>query len=365
MINRSLVYSLITLLLGLSFIALSLLLEVLVFNLLDQKYSVVVAIISALGTIALFRPASFRLQQFIDHRFFKIHIDYQTKHRLKPSGGFQLFEEVQQVGDYEITEMIALGGMSEIYKGTHLATGEEAAVKILVEPYSQEREKRKQFFHEAQTISRLEHNNIIKLIDYGETGELNYMILEFISNHTLANQISTHAPLNLKFTHSMIDQISQALDYAHQLGIIHRDIKPSNVLLRPPSEENRIPQPVLTDFGVAKADSQHNQSRKGGFVGSLDYISPEQIQASDQLDHRADIYSLGVMTFQMLTGQLPFHSNNRAATLIAHIRQPAPNILAYNPELPDKVAFAVLKAMSKNPEDRFNRASDFALAIKI
>jgi serine/threonine-protein kinase len=364
-INRSLVYGLMTGFLGIFFIGLFMLLEALYFSLLDTHFSVAVAITSALITITLFRPARFRLQQFIDNRLYKIQIDYHTERKQLPSYGFQLLEELHQIGDYEIVEMIARGGMSEIFKGKHIRSGQEAALKILLEPYAQTEDLRSRFTHEAQTLSKMDHDNIVKLLDYGETGELNYLIMEFISYQSLANRINSDAPLSLEYTSHIIGQTAQALDYAHQLGIIHRDIKPSNVLLRPSASTEQFPQPVLTDFGIAMIEIQSGKEFQDGLVGSLDYISPEQIQASEIIDHRADIYSLGVMAFQMLSGQLPFQTGNRAATLIAHIQQPAPNILAFEPNLPDKVAFAILKAMSKKPDDRFGRASDFAQALKV
>ncbi|MEN8240997.1 MAG: serine/threonine-protein kinase [Chloroflexota bacterium] len=364
-INRGLGFTLLTIVLGLAFFALFTFLEALFYALLDNQYSAVVAITSGLVTISLFRPTRGWLQNFVDNRIYKIQIDYWEKKKLLPSYGFQLLQKLNKVGDYEITEMIARGGMAEIFKGKHVATGKEAAVKILLPHFAQDQLAQKRFIHEAQTISQLEHDNIVKLFDYGETDDLIYMIMEFISYQSLANQIKTEAPLSLKYTHQIITQIACALDYIHQQGTIHRDIKPSNILLRPAQSKDHPPQAVLTDFGIAKTSTQSEQLRNQGFIGSLDYISPEQIQAAVNLDQRADIYSLGVMTFQMLAGNLPFQTKNRAATLIAHIQQPVPNILAYNPGLPDKVAFSIVKAMSKNPTDRFDRASDFAEALKI
>jgi serine/threonine-protein kinase len=161
----------------------------------------------------------------------------------------------------------------------------------------------------------------------------------------------------------MILQTTQALDYAHEKGIIHRDIKPSNLLLRPPSSGQAFPQPVLTDFGIAKSTHPSIWQPRRGFLGTVDYISPEQIRASEDVDHRTDIYSLGVMAFQLLSGRLPFQAGTRAEVLLAHLRQPAPNILAYNPELPDKIAFAIRKALAKDPNDRFDRAGDFSQAL--
>jgi serine/threonine-protein kinase len=209
----------------------------------------------------------------------------------------------------------------------------------------------------------MNHENIVKLYDYGETDELYYIIMEFVSYHTLANQIKTEAPFNMDFTQNIIGQTAQALDYAHGLGVIHRDVKPSNLLLRSPINGADYPQPVLTDFGIAKVEAPKTSWARTGFVGSFDYISPEQIQASDDVDCRTDIYSLGVLAFQMLAGELPFIADTHAATLIAHIQQPPPNLLAYNAAVPDRAAYAIMKAMAKDPQDRFESAASFAQAL--
>jgi tRNA A-37 threonylcarbamoyl transferase component Bud32 len=362
-INRGLVYFLITVFLGLIFFIFYHLLRSLLTAITGSQNILVVALTSALVTFSLFSPARSTLQRLIDRYIYKIFIDYQPNSRRTSTRGFSLLEKKSQIGDYEIVEMIARGGMAEIFKGRHVTSGHEAAVKIMLEPYAQHKEFQKRFSHEAQTISQLDHPNIIKLIDYGESREMFYLIMEFVSYQTLATHIKGHAPLSLDFTREIIRQTSLGLDYAHQNGIIHRDIKPSNLLLRLPQAGNQYPQPVITDFGIAKMDGQTRWGRRHGFVGSFGYISPEQIQVADNVDQRTDIYSLGVITFQMLTGRLPFAADSRAGTLIAHLQQPPPNILAFIPELPDSIAFAIRKAMAKDPQDRFTRASEFAQAL--
>jgi tRNA A-37 threonylcarbamoyl transferase component Bud32 len=362
-INRSLVYSIMTGGLVLIFLLFYQLMKELLSALPGNQNLSVVALTSALIAVLLFRPARNSLQRLIDRHLYHIHIDYHRRGKPIPTHGFSLLADYTQVGDYEIVEMIARGGMAEIFKGKHVTTGQEAAIKILLEPYALREEFQKRFAHEAKTISTLEHPNIIKLYDYGETRELFYIIMEFISYQTLATQIASNAPLDLEFTRHIIQQTAQGLDYAHKRGIIHRDVKPANLLLRDSGPEDPLPQPVITDFGIAKTNQQHIWRQRRGFVGSYDYISPEQIQASEGVDHRTDIYSLGVIAFQMLTGKLPFPGESRAEILIAHLQRPAPNILAYNPEIPDQVAFAIRKAMAKNPQDRFESAGHFALAL--
>jgi tRNA A-37 threonylcarbamoyl transferase component Bud32 len=362
-INRGLVYTLITVFLGLVFFIFYHLLRSLLTAITENQYILVVALTSLLISVSLFPPTRRTLQRLIDRHVYNIFIDYQPRLSRTSSRGFTLLEEKSQIGDYEIVEMIARGGMAEIFKGRHVTSGREAAVKILLEPFAQHEEFQKRFAHEAKAISQLDHPNIIKLIDYGETREMFYLIMEFVSYQTLATQIKSNAPLSLDYTREIIRQTAQGLDYAHQNGIIHRDIKPSNLLLRPPVGGKKVHQPVITDFGIAKIDGQSRWRQRRGFLGSFGYISPEQIQASDKVDQRTDIYSLGVITFQMLTGHLPFEAVSRAGTLIAHLQQPPPNILAYIPEIPDSIAFAIRKAMAKDPQDRFGRAEQFAEAL--
>jgi hypothetical protein len=364
-LNRGLVYFLVTSFLVFTFYILFQLLQILFSSLTGDQQPTVVAVVSALIAVVLYKPTRVRLQQYIDKRVYQIHIDYRRRDKPQPTFSFQLLEEYHQVGDYEITEMIARGGMSEIFKGKHVTSGQEAAIKILLKPFTQYVEFRKRFTIEAKIISQMDHKNIVKLYDYGETKELYYIIMEFVSYHTLAAWIKTDAPFGLDFTQHIICQTAQALDYAHKLGVIHRDVKPSNLLLRSPMKGENFPQPVLTDFGIAKVNTPKTGWRRTGFVGSFDYISPEQIRASDDVDYRTDIYSLGVLAFQMLSGQLPFPADTHAATLIAHIQQPPPNLLAYNPDIPDRTAYAIMRAMAKDPQDRFDNAVTFAEALQI
>jgi tRNA A-37 threonylcarbamoyl transferase component Bud32 len=362
-INRGLVYFLATSFLLFTFYFLFQVLQILLSSLTGDQQPAVVALVSALIAVVLFRPARSRLQRYIDERYYHIKIDYRGEDKTKSTFSFQLLEDYHQVGDYEIIEMIARGGMSEIFKGKHVATGEEAAIKILLKPFAQYAEFRQRFAHEAKIISQMDHDNIVKLYDYGETDDLYYIIMEFVSYHTLANQMKTAAPFDLDFTQHIICQTAQALDYAHNLGVIHRDVKPSNLLLRSSVKGTPYPQPVLSDFGIAKAEAPTTGWRRTGFVGSFDYISPEQIRASDDVDCRTDIYSLGVLAFQMLAGELPFSAETHAAMLIAHIQQPPPNLLAYNADVPDRTAYAIMRAMAKDPADRFADAASFAQAL--
>jgi len=162
-----------------------------------------------------------------------------------------------------------------------------------------------------------------------------------------------------------VQDIASALDYAHALGIVHRDIKPSNIMLEPITQttSRRTHRAVLMDFGIAKMLSAMTQLTGTGMVGTVDYISPEQIQEAAEVDGRADVYSLGIVTYQIFTGQLPFRHNNPAAILMAHLIQPAPDLRDAAPELSDAASYAVMRAVAKKPEDRFATAGEFVEAM--
>jgi serine/threonine-protein kinase len=215
---------------------------------------------------------------------------------------------------------------------------------------------------EAQVISTLEHPNIVRMFDSGEQNGKYYMVMEYISGKDLDHLLNANGTIPLVQALSILKQVAGALDYAHARGYVHRDIKPSNVILDGAANEQRA---VLTDFGIAKiVDARTVMTRTGYMLGTFSYIAPEQIEESSNVDGRADIYALGVMAFQMLTGQLPFTQNNPGALLIAHMTQPPPDASLFVPDLPSTVSMAIQKAMSKKPADRFLTASEFITELE-
>jgi serine/threonine-protein kinase len=188
------------------------------------------------------------------------------------------------------------------------------------------------------------------------------MVMEYLTGKDLSEFLRANGKLSLSQALPLIKQIASALDYAHTQGLVHRDIKPSNVLLDTTSTNNI--HAILTDFGIAKIiQSNTAMTRTGGILGTFDYIAPEQIQESANVNGKADIYALGVMVYQMLTGEMPFKHNNPGALLIAHLNQPPPDACDVLPDLPYHIGYAIQRAMAKKPDERFSTAAEFVMEI--
>lgn len=356
-INRSLVYGALTVLLALVFGG-SLFL---VSRIVEGQNFILAFGITALIAGSSFNPTRRRIQRFVDQRFYHINIDYQKTPLDIPSGSATQVLRATQFGVYQNLELIGRGGMAEVYKSTHPTLNKPVAIKILPDHLAEESDFRQRFTREAQVVSKLEHPNIVRIFDSGEQDGKHYMVMEYLSGSDLGALIRANGRLSLSQTLSLVKQIAAALDHAHSQGYIHRDIKPSNVLLD--TSHNEI-HAVLTDFGIAKILNVHTaMTRTGSVLGTFDYIAPEQIQEASTLDGRADIYALGVMVYQMLTGELPFKHNNPGALLIAHLNQPPPDSCSLVPDLPERICGAIQKAMAKKPEERFAMASEFATAL--
>ena len=351
LINRSLVYSTLSILL-LALFGLSLLL---VSQILQNMTggSLVAASISAVLFGLIFQPARRGLQRFVDQRFYNIQIEYQRPLPAAPASS----GTAASFGPYSNLELLGRGGMGEVYKAWHPTLKKTVALKLLTAQSAANEETRKRFEREVKIASGLSHPNIVQIIEAGENNGEAYLVMEHIQGQDLAAYLRTHGPLALDKARPILREIASALDYAHAQGLVHRDIKPSNVML----DGTRC---VLMDFGIAKqTGSQSFLTHTGGMLGSLDYIAPEQIQAAKNIDGRADIYALGVMAYQMLTGVLPFRHDNPGALLIAHLMQPPPDARELAPDLSAAAAAALQRAMAKSPEQRYASALEFVEAL--
>jgi len=357
-INRSLVYGSLTVLLALVFGG-SLFL---VSRIVEGQNFVLAFGITALIAGSSFNPTRRRIQRFVDQRFYHIHIDYQKTPLEISSGSATQVLRGTQFGVYQNLELIGRGGMAEVYKSTHPTLHKPVAIKILPDHLAAEEDFRKRFTREAQIVSKLEHPNIVRMFDSGENNGKHYMVMEYLTGKDLSEFIRANGKLTLSQALPLVQQIASALDYAHKQGLVHRDIKPSNILLDTTSTNNI--RAILTDFGIAKIIQSNTAITKtGGMLGTFDYMAPEQIQESANVDGRADIYALGVMVFQMLTGDVPFKHNNPGALIIAHLTQPPPDACKQLPDLPETVCDAIQQAMAKKPGERFATASEFAIAL--
>ena len=360
-INRSIVYALVTLFLGMVFAGGFFGIRALIQATLGGDQPLYPVILSAIVVAGLFTPASRRLRRFVDRRLYGIDVDYSdaARHEEALRKSMAQEEPVSSFGKYKALGLVGRGGMGEVYRAKDPDSGNEVAIKTLyIRGEGHKEELVKRFRREAKAIEELKHDNIVKLFDYGEEGEVPYMVMEFIHGEALSRMIRGRGRLALEVVLPVAQGIAAALDYAHGQGIVHRDIKPSNVIVE--QLDGKPPRAVLMDFGIARMVSAMTAlTGTGGMVGTLDYISPEQIQGSHQVDGRADVYSLGVMAYQMMTGELPFKQRNPGALIMAHLSTPPPDAREIVKDLPRRAAKAIQKAMAKEAEDRFERAGEF------
>jgi len=259
------------------------------------------------------------------------------------------------IGQYRITEQLGQGGMATVYKAYQASLDRYVAVKILPPYFAHEPGFAQRFEREARAVARLNHPNILPIYDFGQEDDLSYIVIKYVEAGTLKDLISGPMPLDL--TAEIIRQIASALDHAHQRGILHRDVKPSNVLL---DDEHWV---LLADFGLAKmVEGSVALTGSGVGVGTPAYMAPEQGRG-DSVDNRADIYSLGIILYEMLTGCVPFQAETPMAVVVKHITDPLPLPRSLHPQIPDAVERIVLKALAKDPEDRFVTACAMADAL--
>lgn len=357
-INRSLIYGALTTLLFLLFGGSVLGLQR-IFAVVTDGSLVLVIGFSALLVGLLFQPARRFLQRFVDQRLYGIGVDYVGALREQREGLARPLRprpHSEGLSDYRDLEFVGRGGMAEIYRATHDRLNRSFAIKILMpETVRKDASHVERFEREARIISALSHPNIVSLHDFGisEDGS-RYIVMQYVSGGDLGMLLKAEKRLPIHRAMPLLKDIAHGLDYAHSHGIIHRDIKPSNVLLEPVevTDPARSHRAVLSDFGVAKLLSSTNLTATN-ILGTLDYMSPEQINDSAEVDERADVYSMGVLAYKMLTGERPFSATSPTAMLIAHLQQPAPDARDAVPEIPERVALAVRKAMAKDPLRRY------------
>ncbi|HEX9035896.1 MAG TPA: serine/threonine-protein kinase [Ktedonobacterales bacterium] len=255
-----------------------------------------------------------------------------------------------------ITLMLGQGGMARVYRAHQDRLDRDVAIKILPPYYASDPDFVERFKQEARALARFSHPHIVVVHDAGEEHGLLFIIMEYIAGGNLREYM--RQSLSLAEVTRIIREVAGALTYAHERGVIHRDVKPVNVLL----DANK--RAVLSDFGIAKVmASSAAVSRSGAGVGTPEYMSPEQCRGG-QVDARTDIYALGVMLFEMLTGHTPFEADNYTALAHSHIYETPPPPSRYNPRISPAVQAVVLKALEKSPADRFQTAVEMAVTLE-
>ena len=364
-INRSLIYGLLTIVLAAVFAGILGSLQSLFHAITGgQNPPPVGIVVATLAVFSLFKPTLTVSRNFVNKKIFGIEFNFTDAKRLNakvekvshlPS------RVVTSIGGYTDLELISRGGMGEIYKARHPTLNHTIAVKVLSLYFKDDPDFNKRFAREAEMMAKLRHPNIITIHDFGEQDGLPYIVMDYLTGETVSQILKAHNRLSLEESLPLLQDVASALDYAHGQGVIHRDIKPSNVIVEPmnTATNGRSDRAILMDFGIARfVDENSTLTASGDVLGTADYISPEQIHGSTELDSRTDQYSFAVMTYQILTGRKLFERNNTWAMIRSHLEEPPPDPRLLVP-MPDVVAEALLRALAKKPEERFESVGQF------
>ncbi|OIK13986.1 serine/threonine protein kinase [Bacillus sp. MUM 116] len=254
-------------------------------------------------------------------------------------------------GRYKILEMIGGGGMANVYLAHDMILDRDVAVKILRLDFANDEEFIRRFHREAQSATSLVHPNIVSIYDVGEEDSIYYIVMEYVDGQTLKQYIQGRSPLPVEEAIDIMKQLTSAITDAHQNHIIHRDIKPHNILI------DRSGNVKITDFGIAMALSATSITQTNSVLGSVHYLSPEQARGG-MANRKSDIYSLGIVMFELLTGRLPFSGESAVSIALKHLQSETPSLRRWNPNIPQSVENIVLKATAKDPFLRYNSVDE-------
>src|SRR5881396_3770135 len=259
-----------------------------------------------------------------------------------------------ELGGYRIVESLGRGGMSVVYRAEHVRLGRQAALKLLA-PGLGEADFSDRFLRESRLAASLDHPNIVPVYDAGEEDGLLYIAMAYVEGTDLKTVVTEEGPLPLRRALGIAGQVASALDAAHERGLVHRDVKPANILVGP---DDRA---YLSDFGAVKELASGGMTRTGSFVGTIEYCAPEQIEGGD-VDARTDVYALGCVLYEALTGEQPFHRPSEVAVLNAHLHSPPPRPSKTVPGLPSALDGVIAKALAKPPLDRYATPGELVAA---
>ncbi len=269
--------------------------------------------------------------------------------------------EGQTIGKYRVLEALGRGGMAQVYRAYHPQLDRYVAIKVLRSDLVEHEEFLARFRREAHAVSGLRHPNIVQVFDFDTQDEQYYMVMELLEGDTLRTRLNEYRTRNermpLPEVLRILADVLNGLAYAHAEGIIHRDIKPANIML------TKRGQAVVTDFGIAQIVGSTQYTVSGALMGTLSYMAPEQ-GLKEHCDSRSDIYSLGIVFYEMLTGYTPFDADTPLAILMKHLNDPLPLPSQMDPSLPIVLEPIVLKALAKDPDDRYQSAAEMAAALQ-
>jgi len=264
----------------------------------------------------------------------------------------------ENVGPYRIIEQLGQGGMASVYKAYHASLDRYVALKVLHPAFHQDQTFKARFQREAQVVARLEHPNIVPIYDYSEYESRPFLVMKYIEGDTLKARLN-QSPLTSEEIEHVVNSVGSALAYAHKQGILHRDVKPSNVMI---AKDGTM---YLADFGLARiAETDESTLSSDSIMGTPQYISPEQAMGKKDLDASTDIYSFGVMLYEMVVGQVPFSANTPFSIIHDHIYTPLPLPMKVNPSVPESVQRVLLKALAKDRLDRYTSIEELMSAFK-
>jgi eukaryotic-like serine/threonine-protein kinase len=260
-------------------------------------------------------------------------------------------------GRYELEELVGRGGMSTVYRAKDRLLERRVAIKLLHEHYSRDDDYVERFRREARAAAQLSHPNIVTVIDRGEDDGRQFIVFEYIDGQNLKQLVESKGRLPVRTALELGIEIGQALAFAHQSGLVHRDVKPQNVLLG--NGEVKV-----TDFGIARsADVQQGLTQTGTVLGTSDYIAPEQASGRP-VSVLSDVYSLGVVIYELLAGEPPYSGDNFLAVAMRHVNDPVPSVVAVRPDVPLRLDAALRRAMAKDPEERFESMAAFVAELE-
>lgn len=260
-------------------------------------------------------------------------------------------QTINQIANrYEIISLVGQGGMADVYKAQDTILNRVVAIKILRQKLSEDPMTLVRFQREASAASRLSHPNVVDIYDVGEYNGMHYIVMEFIRGRTLKELISLRGPLSVDEAVHIMRQLTSAIAHAHEHNIIHRDIKPQNILVK---DDGTI---KITDFGIAVANDAVQLTLNNAVMGSAHYLAPETAQGKEP-NPKIDIYSMGIVFYELLTGSVPFQGKTPTEIAIKHLREPIPFVRDFNPGIPQSIENVVLKATTKNPDERYDSAA--------